>query len=54
MRYHLEQAAKFSKSRESTLNVSESVSFMFIYVYNKLIVIIFRLTQYTDHHSSIS
>ena len=24
---HLEQAAKFSKSRESTLNVSDSVSF---------------------------
>ena len=25
---HLEQAAKFSKSRESTLNVSDSVSFI--------------------------
>ena len=25
---HLEQAAKFSKSRESTLNVSDSVSFL--------------------------
>ena len=30
MRYHLEQAARFSKSRESTLNVSDSVSFMHI------------------------
>ena len=37
MGYHLEQAAKFSKSRESTLNVSDSVSFMFMYIYNKLI-----------------
>ena len=25
---HLEQAARFSKSRESTLNVSDSVSFI--------------------------
>ena len=25
---HLEQAAKFSKSRESTLNVSDSVSYI--------------------------
>ena len=31
---HLEQAARFSKSRESTLNVSDSVSFYISSVYN--------------------
>ena len=31
MGYHLEQAARFSKSRESTLNVSDSVSSSYLH-----------------------
>jgi len=33
MGYHLEQAARFSRSRESTLNISDSVSYLCAYAY---------------------